>query len=406
MWAFNLTFCGKEQMMRTRIALTILALAALARTAELPSDWSYGQALEVADPRSVAMGGATSVIGSPFGFLANPALGVVGFDRVAGPALPDDKLRPAVGLACRLGLVSEQRTRTVYDNFNNAVGELAIADNFNADALPGPIAVCLPGKVVQLGVGLAPRYDYNYVFRQEFRDGFYQLTGRNDLQLSGQVMRTTVALAYDLFDVVGLGASMVYDFGERALRQRDSTTGDTWLTLASGRPSGLGWSAGLLLHPGRSFRMGVGFEPATRYTLWTGEESSSDPLRVKLGAAYFAAGRIPAELAGQVSYVDWHGVDSTLLAVLSIRAGVEHRLLNNVALRYGFGLLPSPRDATVQSGLASVGLGFDTGFAHFDLGASLQRRVFGSAFLSPTPEIDMRIYQTSGEVVLAISKAF
>lgn len=392
--------------MRTRIALTILVLAGLARAAELPSDWYYGRALEVADPRSVAMGGVTTVVGSPFGFLANPALGVVGFDRLAGPAVPGMELRPAVGLAYRLGLVSEQRTRTVYDNFNNAVGELMVADNFSTDALPGPVAVYLPGKVVQLGVGLAPRYDYNYVFRQEFRDAFYQLIGRNDLQLSGQVMRTTVALAYDLFDAVGLGASIVYDFGERALRQRDSTTGDTWLTIATGKPSGLGWSAGLLFHPGRSFRLGVDFEPATRYTLWTGEDSASDPLRVKLGAAYFAAGRIPAELVGQVTYVDWHGMDSTLHPVFDIRAGVEHRLLNNVALRYGFGLLPSPRDATVQSGLASIGLGFDTEFAHFDLGANLQRRVFGSAFLSPAPEVDMRIYQTSGEVVLAVSKAF
>ena len=69
--------------MRTRIALTILLLAGLAWTGRncRPTGY-YGRALEVADPRAVAMGGVTVVVGSPFGFLANPALGVVGFDRL------------------------------------------------------------------------------------------------------------------------------------------------------------------------------------------------------------------------------------------------------------------------------------------------------------------------------------
>lgn len=389
-----------------RIALTIPLLAALVAAAELPSDWVYGRALDVPDARSVGLAGVTAVVGSPFGFLANPALGVLGFDRLAAPALPGDRPAPAVGLGYRLGLVSEQRTRTVYDSYNNAVGELMIADNFGADALPGPIAVSLPVKSVHLGLGLTPRYDYSYQFREELRDGFYQLVGRNDLQLSGQIMRSTLTAAYDLFGAIGLGAGIGYDFGERMLQLRDSSTGDTWQVATSGRPSTIAWSAGLLIHPGRVFRLGVAFEPTLKYRNWSSTLAVNDPMRVRLGACYFAAGRIPAALLGQVVYTDWHGVDSNLNPVIDIRAGVEHRLLNSVSLRYGFGLLPSPKDATVQAGLASIGLGFDSEFAHFDLGANLQRRVFGSDFLTPVPSVAARIYETSGEIVLTVSKAF
>lgn len=238
--------------MRIRTCLTILLLAGLGLSAELPADLYFGRVLEVPDARSVAMGGVTAVSGSPFGFLANPALGVLGFDRLAGPAVPGEKLAPAVGLAYRLGLNSEVRTRTVYDFYNSAVGEVAVADNFAADALPGPLAISLPVSVLHLGVGLAPHYDYNYSFRQEFRDDFYQLVGRNDLQLSGQVMRADVSVAYDLLQAVGFGAGFAYDFGERKLQRRDTATGDTWQTIESGeavrcrverRAAGSPWAA-------------------------------------------------------------------------------------------------------------------------------------------------------------------
>ena len=392
--------------MRIRTCLTILFVAGLGLSAELPADLYFGRALEVPDARSVAMGGVTAVAGSPFGFMANPALGVLGFDRLAAPAVPGEKFAPAVGLAYRLGLNSEVRTRTVYDFYNNAVGELAIADNFAADALPGPLALSLPLSVLHLGVGLAPHYDYNYSFRQEFRDDFYQLLGRNDLQLSGQVMRADVSIAYDLLRAIGLGAGFAYDFGVRTLQRRDTATGDTWQTIESGKPAGIAWNAGLLVHPGRLFRFGLGFEPQTKYSGWSGALAVNDPMKVRLGVCYFAAGRIPAAVMGQVTYADWHGTDTTLSRVLEFRAGVEHRLLNSVSLRYGFGLLPSPKDQRVQTGLASVGLGFDTDLAHIDLGGSVTRRVFGSSFLSPALTVDTRIYQTGGELVLSITRAF
>jgi hypothetical protein len=342
--------------------------------------------------------------------MANPALMVLRYDRFHAPQIDASRKRPEVGVSYRVGTVTEQRTRTVYDYYENAVGEQVVADNTLGTGLAGPIAVQYPVAGLSFGVGVGPAFDYGYEFRQEVRDDFYGLLGVRELLQSGRLMQGRLCMAYDFMDLVGIGAGFTYFLGERRLETRD--VGDTAALVRSDRPQGMAPSLGLLIHPGTRLRLGLSFEPRA----WNGlglfvpkAESATrapSPLQLRVGAGYFAPGPVPTAISGQVDYTDWHGVDTTWRAVIDLRAGVEHRLLDNLLLRYGFGLIPSARDASVQSGLVSLGTGLETSLGQIDVGAGLRRRVFGSDLLEPLPGTAVNIYQTSWEVALSVSRAF
>jgi len=393
-------------------ALLIAALAfGGSDTTNLPADWQFGRSLELPDAKSLALGGVSAAIGSPFGFLANPALAATRYDRFNAPALSGAELRPSVGLTGNLGTSTEQRTRMTYDSYNNAVGELAIADNTAFSPTAGPIAVQLPLGAFGVGLGVRPARDYTYHFRQEIRDDFYQLLRVSEQDVSGQVNQAGAAIAYDLAGLIGLGAEFNYSFGERDL---DSTKNDSLSTIHHTRLSGLGLGAGLLFHPGNAVRIGLSYTPriaALSNALTKKGDSSAaafdDPSRIILGFNYFAAGPVPTGIYLQAGCAAWRELDTLMLnSIIDLRAGVEHQLLSNIALRYGFGLLPSPLDPTTQSGLVSLGVGLETDLAHIDVGGSMQRRMFTNGRLLPNQALDMRVYQTGWQMAISISRGF
>jgi hypothetical protein len=397
------------------VFLGVILLAASAfsagDTTNLPADWQLGRTFDLPDAKSVALGGVSAAIGSPFGFLANPALAIVRFDRFNVPALPETKARPTVGLTGNLGIGSERRTRMTYDIYNNAVGEIAIADNSAASPLAGPIAVQLPLGGLSLGLGMRPVNDFTYSFRQEVRDEFYQLLRVNEQQVSGQLVQAGGAVAYDLAGMVGIGAGLNYSFGERNL---DSTRNDTLSIIHHTQLSGLGINGGLLIHPGNAVRIGVSFEPRIpklgSLLVKPGDSAvtaADNPTRAKLGFSYFVAGSAPTGIYLQAGYTAWRDLDTmNLHSTIDLRAGVEHRLLNNIDLRYGFGLLPSPLDPGIQAGLLSLGVGIETDLAHIDLGGNLTRRMFANGALLPNQALSMRVYQTGWQLAVSISRGF
>jgi hypothetical protein len=380
--------------------------------ASMPADWQDGRLLELPDARSLALGGVSVCVGSPFGFLANPALSVVRYDQFNAPELPLTRPRPVATLAGHFGVVSEQRTRTLYDSYDNAVGELAVADNSTTSGLLGPIAASYPLGELALGLGVIPSRDYSYHFRQEYRDDFYQLIGTKELDMSGQVTRFGLTGAYDIANVLGIGFGFNLLTGVQTL---DSAIAGSLPVqrIRQTLPTALAVNLGLLAHFTPALRIGLTVQPATLAApgfLAGGSDSSAtqlaEPLTVKLGANYLAAAQVPTGVHLQLGYYAWPGLDTLLSPTLDLRAGVEHRLLDNLLLRYGFGLLPSPVNPGVQEGLVSLGLGLETDLAHIDLGSSLRRRTFGSDFLVPSPTVDLKTYQTSLVIGVAVSRTF
>lgn len=399
---------GSRNLLLAVLLATGGASAAGYNIPNLPADWWLGQRLELPDARSLALGGVTAAVGSPFGFLANPALVVMRFDQFNTPPLPETNLRPTVGLAGGLGVRTEQRTRMVYDSYDNAIGELAVADNTASSPFVGPVVVQLPIHPLVLGLGALPARDYRYQYRQEIRDDFYHLVRVSELVVSGQQLHAGLALGYDVARIVGLGAGVYYGFGERHL---DSVQAGVLSSIYRCRQQGMGIRLGLLFHPGSALRVGIGYTPKTGAVFPKSADSTvlalTEPMSAVLGLNYFAAGQVPTGIYLQLNYDDWRGLDSSPLnSIISLRAGVEHRLLNEVVLRYGFGLHPSAVEPTVQSGSVALGIGFATDLGNVDIGGSLQRRMFTNGPLLPAEPISLRVYQTAWRLAVSISRGF
>ncbi|MEO0108454.1 MAG: hypothetical protein ABIK62_04700, partial [candidate division WOR-3 bacterium] len=389
--------------------LAVLGLAAAADMASMPGDWFQVRKPELPDARSEALGGVSVAVGSPFAFLANPALTVLEARWFNTALLPETRSRPFVGLSSRLGIIEEQRTRMVYDYYENAVGEMTIAENATYSDRIGPVAVRYPIAGLALGLGVVPDYDYRYHYRQELRDDFYQVIGIKELNLTGQVLRGNLTLAHDFRNLVGVGLGFNVLVGERTL---DSTIRDTLRTITKDVPTGLQPAAGLLFHPGARVRVGLVLEsrplPLPGF-LRKGDSyivTLEEPPWLKLGINYFAPGPIPTGFFGQIGYGAWPRVDTLLQPVLEARAGVEHRLLDQLRLRYGFGLLPSPSRRSSVTGLVSLGMGFATRLVDIDVSTSLKRRVLGSQALVPVPSVNLRVYQTSWDLAVSVSRGF
>ena len=109
----------------------------------------------------------------------------------------------------------------------------------------------------------------------------------------------------------------------------------------------------------------------------------------------------------EAGYEPWPSVDSLMYDVLSVRAGVGHRLYGSVRLRYGFGLEPLPFDRSVQLVSVGAGIGFDAGPVIIDFGALFARGVLSpSSFSTPLSPSDLRVYQTGGVLAVTISREF
>lgn len=328
------------------------------------------------------------------------------------PALIGLVRRPTLELTYMADFSSEQRTRTVYDQFENAVGEAVFADNTTAAGLPGPVAVAypvFPGLVA--GAGAAPLLDFQYRYKKEYRDDFYALIGEDRVDQSGTVFLGGAGLAYRVLEWLSVGASGGYAFGERKLKVWQIRNPDTSYEYQSGNPAGVAYTGSIAAEPLDRLSLSLGFTGPVKLSDWLSSgELRSDaklPWLVRLGLGYQAAGKLPSRALLEACYSAWQSVDTDYAGILNVRAGIEHTMLNFVKLRYGFGVEPSPFDPTVQRVGVGAGVGLDADFCVVDFGAMFRREVVGASLLrgQVTPD-DQTVYQTGAVVGITLSRGF
>jgi hypothetical protein len=349
--------------------------------------------------RALALGGQGET--GPSAVFGNPAL--LGFVR-----------RPVVELTYGLAVADEERTRVVYDQFENTLGEMAVANNTHAHGLPGPACGALPLGPVCAAAGITPARDFAYSYLREYRDDFYSLIGEERVEQSGTVYDASIGLGFSPLPFVSVGAAGSYLFGSRRLETMSWSGAETLRAFFAGRPRGVGWAAGVALKPAASLAFAVDFASGVTLADWSWSEGpepavvdKSYPSCAGAGLEWRIPGALPAVASARASYTAWSTVDSTQADVLAVRAGVEHLMLNFVRLRYGFGVEPLASDLAVQVAEFSFGLGFDVGKMRVDAGALLARDVIGAElFTTPPAEPDLRTYETRSTFALSVSRAF
>lgn len=369
--------------------------------ASVPLRDYWGAELTWHSARTLAGGGHAGLMAAPDALFGNPA--ALGFLR--GPELE---------ITYGLGVADEERTRIVYDSYEKAIGEVTVADNISAHALPGPAVGAFPFGRFCGAAGVAPARSFGYSYLKEYRDEYYEKIGEDRVEQDGIVYAASAGLAVAPFSFLSAGGRAAYHFGSRRLRVRSVRGTDTVIVTESGRPAGMGFGLGLVARPKERLAFGLDFESGVSYARWTEPESQPEasearmyPWSARASVNWMIPGVLPANVSAEARYVRWHGADTSLSDLLVLRGGIEHLMLNLVRLRYGFGVEPTPSDPAVQAAQLSFGVGFDVGKAKVDLGAMFGRDVIGSElFAVPPAESDMKIYENRSLFAVSVSRAF
>jgi hypothetical protein len=368
--------------------------------AQVPMRDYIGEEVTWHNARMLASGGLAGLEPGPAAVFGNPAL--LGFVS-----------RPALALSYGLKVSTEVRTRIVYDQFENALGEVAIADNVHGYGVPGPIAGAYRFGPLAVGAGLAPVRDFSYSYYKEYRDDFYVKFGEDRVQQTGALYNGSLGLGYRPVPWLSVGATGGYVFGSRRLETWAINGADTVHFLDYGKPAGIGFSGGLVAEPLQRLRVGADFQSGVMLNNWsTAVEVPAYfegrlPWSARLGLSYRVPGSLPSVATVETKYQAWHGVDNVYSNVLTVRAGVEHTMLSFARLRYGFGVEPMPFDPTIQRADIGMGLGFDAGPMKIDFGLMMTRDIIGPGnFYTTLPQSDLKIHESRNYFSVSISREF
>jgi len=370
--------------------------------AQVPMRDYIGEEVTWHNARMLANGGLTGLEAGPAAVFGNPArLGLAA--------------RPALSLSYGVKASSEVRTRIVYDQFENALGEVAIADNVHGYGLAGPIAGLYRFGPLALGAGIGPVRDFSYSYYKEYRDDFYVKYGEDRVQQTGSLYDGSLGLGYRPVSWLSVGATGGYLFGSRRLEVWSINGADTVHYVETPNIArGFGFSGGIVAMPLLRLGIGLDFESGTkaksRYTVpedTTWYPSASVPWSGRVALSYSVPGSLPSKVTAEGTYEAWHSIDARFSNLLTVRAGVEHTMLNFVRLRYGFGVEPMPFDPTIQRADIGLGLGFDAGPMKIDLGLMTARDIIGPEnFYNVLTQTDLKIHESRNYFALTVTREF
>ncbi len=365
------------------LAINILFMAAA--YASIPTDWYFGRRADFNDAQSVGLAGNDMF--KPTVFMNNPLAKSIG--------------KMTIGLSYNFGFLQERRTKQVFDQFDNSLGELAYAENLFTRGNIGNIDFLYPLKYMNIGVNLRPQYIYDYYFYREFRDDFYAKVGEEELKVTGMTYNASVMLGKEFSNMFGVGAGLNYYFGSRKFNYHDSILNGTPVDAeTTGSHSGIGFTVGISAMPIDRLLIHFNYQSGTNLKNWENSISKKYPADYNLSVSYLAAGEIPTKLGLSMQYTDWKVLDSVFQKTLEVGLGIEHTLFNSVALRYGFRFEPSFAPPVVHQGLVSIGWGFMIGNVQVDVGADVKRRVLGSSNVWVSTDNTMKVYQNTGEILI------
>jgi hypothetical protein len=403
---FRLQIAGFRFPPSCILQLVLCVLTSFA-AAQVPIHDYVGEEVSWHNARTLANGGLAGLEPGPAAVLGNPA--VLGLVR-----------KPAASLTYGVKLATELRTRIVYDQFENAIGEVAIAENIHGFGLPGPLAGAYRLGPVGIGAGIAPVRDFSYYYYKEYRDDFYVKFGEDRVQQTGALSSGSVGLGVQPFRWLSIGAAGRYLYGTRRLEWWAINGADTAHGLDEGSPHGQVVAVGIMAIPLSRLSVGLDFQSGIQLAGWTsGHERDtardyvgSIPWSARAAVSYRVAGVLPSIVSAEGKYAAWKSAASSsgrlqFSNLLTVKAGVEHTMLNFVRLRYGFGVEPMPYEPTIQRAKIGFGVGFDAGFARIDVGGLLTRDLIGpDDFYQPLSQTDLKIHESRNYFAITVSREF
>ncbi|MCX7835504.1 MAG: hypothetical protein N2450_05475 [bacterium] len=295
----------------------------------------------------------------------------------------------------------ESRSFPIYDSFGGTLAENQYVSNSMGTANFGG-AFSLPLKSQSsLGLTVAifsvPLLVYDYRFVEEVRDRFStgglqdRVRGRVEDFTKGTRQWSGFAFAKKMNDQFSFGFSVGMIGGkvqEEYRLNRILPSDSTFLYKTSREPDNahiqagtglvfeinprvtLGWN--LTYRGDRNEKMKI-TQIDTVTTQSTTIKTFSYPISTGLAIQWIPGQQLSSTMITEIEYTYWKDAslgipNQTLYNTLEIRAGVEHRVLPEVPVRFGYTFVPSPFDPEKSMTYLSVGTGYQKKNWLLDLG--------------------------------------
>ncbi|MCX8015229.1 MAG: hypothetical protein N2748_04345, partial [candidate division WOR-3 bacterium] len=299
--------------------LGVLLLFINSAWAIMPADWYYGQAVNFTDAQSIALAG--NELFKPSVYLNNPLSKIIS--------------KVQFSVSYDFGFLQERRTRQVFDQFDNTVGEVAFVENLATNGAFGHLSILYPLPVLNLGFNISKQNNFDYYFYQEFRDDFYAKVGEEKLEVIGQLYDANLMIGKEFFDKLGVGVGLNYYFGSRKFLYRYQYGSERINADSTGKPNGVGFTAGFSFMPIDRLLIHLDYQSSVKLNKWLNDKSLTYPYQINLAVAYLAGGEIPTKIGINGQYTNWQAVNRSYQKIVEVGLGVEHLMFNYVALRYG-----------------------------------------------------------------------
>ncbi|MEO0076669.1 MAG: hypothetical protein ABIK19_03255 [candidate division WOR-3 bacterium] len=352
----------------------------------MPADWYYGRDSYFTDGQTLALAG--NKLFQPTVYINNPLSKIL------------NKMQLSFGY--NFCFLQERRTRQVFDQFDNTVGEVAFSENLFTDGKLGNISILYPLRVLNIGFNLSPINNFDYYFYQEFRDDFYAKVGEEELKIIGQIYNARFMVGKEFQNKFGVGVGLNYYFGTRKFSYHYQYGNNLINADTTGSPSGIGAIFGFSIMPSERILVHFDYQNSATFKKWLSDNSQKYPAHLNLAVAYLAGGEIPTQVGISGQYTNWHIVNNSYHNTFEVGIGVEHLMFSSVALRYGFRLQPSFVPPIVHQGAISFGWGFAIGKVNIDIAAAIKRRIINNEnLIVPGNDNTIKIYQNTGDILIS-----
>uniref|UniRef100_A0A7C4THK2 Uncharacterized protein n=1 Tax=candidate division WOR-3 bacterium TaxID=2052148 RepID=A0A7C4THK2_UNCW3 len=266
---------------------------------------------------------------------------------------------------------SEKRGLRVYDSYGNNIGISTISSNRLNKTNPNFASLYMPLKFLRFGMRYHADWDFNYLYRYEYRDDFYQIKKIVQDDYYGVVFSLAPVVAISthfakfgfeqdfLYGKIGREFKTVYPDGPDSIYKEENNF------------NGNRRKFGFILTPNIHLRLGYTF--ATKYSLKDKSDSLSYPLTHTIGFSYQPAGRVPTRFLIEVAREMWEEV------IYLYKFGIEHTIVDRYRMRYGFCIFPDYSQPAVWT--TNLTLGFGTYYKNysFDFGLGFGKRDYASS---------------------------
>jgi len=393
--------------------------------AGLPEVMWLGNPVGSASAVSCGMGGSGFMEVSALGILVNPSL----------LGISDHGLQ--VEFAAGMDFFVEKRTRLVYDQFENSIGESEYAFNRGIGFFPGGVALAIRGsgglpESLAFAGGWRVPSSFGYSYDRTVRDEAYVITGNEKLDVTGMLNEFVLAVSFIPSDVFSFGLTGGYITGSRDVTWEVSYVDpslDSTYSHRSESMNGIVTRGSILFSPDRRVSVSAALEypmplsispetdgdPVTWNVLSESDYDLDMPMTLRLGSIYIPGNSLKSRFTGEFNWssdgsLEFEGENLGLKNSWGVNAGVENTLPGGPVARFGFGYRRSPIASALDRMSFTAGLGFYIGEWNLDLGASFSpdrwRQTEITGLPSFVPGDSLTVEETDTRVMFSISRVF